>query len=128
MENEGVPEVKLEMSREINFDNLAIQTKITNFGMYRMSPLHQAIWQENVSTFKALIDELKRNDELNDALRTTDRDGRPPLVYALIRKNPQILKVLLDEKAPPSHQNEESEGETPLHYAVYHNFPEAVKM
>lgn len=105
---EGVPEVKVEVSKEINFDNLTTSTKIPNPGMYRMSPLHEAIWADDLDRVKSLVKSLKKEGELEELLKRCDRDERPPLVYAIIRKNKEIVQFLLDEKAPADHKNDDS--------------------
>jgi ankyrin repeat protein len=103
----GVKEIVVNVSQEAGFDTLDRSTNIPKTSMYRMSPLHELIWHENLEGVEEFIKENKESGDLSDALRATDRDGRSPLIYAVITKQIPMVKHLLEAGAPVNFRTNE---------------------
>lgn len=105
----GVTPLSVNVSQEIAFDNLANDTVIQNTNIYRMSPLHELIWLDN-SGGKEIENFIKKKQEsgdIGDVLRTYDRDGRSVLMYAIIKRQINTIKLLVEAKIPVNYTTED---------------------
>lgn len=123
----GVDDFPVNLGREICFDSLTKDTVIQMTSAYQMSELHEALWYDNNSEAKQVVAAAKEDKSLKKLLRSEDRDGRSPLIYAVIRRNIPMVKLLIDEGAPVNYQNPDN-GYTALVYACYYGFKEGVDM
>ena len=103
----GVAKLEVNVSQEISFDNFTANTNIPSTSAYRMSPLHELIWFGDDEGAENFIKENQDSGDIGDVLRTYDRDGRSVLMYAIIKRNLKIIKLLLEAKIPVNYTTEE---------------------
>lgn len=102
----GVTPIRINVTQEVGFDSFNKNTNIPRAAMYKMSPLHELLWFEDKEGTEKYLKETDAS-ELKQALRQVDKDGRSPLMYAIVSRQIPLVKLLLDAGAPVNYTTEE---------------------
>ena len=115
----GVADFPVNLGREICFDSLTKDTVIQMTSAYQMSELHEALWYDNNSEAKQVVAAAREDKTLKKLLLSEDRDGRSPLIYAVLRRNIPMVKLLIDEGAPVNYQHQDNVRPLPHPSSLY---------
>jgi len=118
-------ETLLELAVKCNYIELVQllldhQIKVNTKGYLKWTPLHWAVYNQNLLVVQLLV-------ENNTRINVKEKNGLTPLHIAAIKGNVDIIKYLIKQKAKINIKDEKNKI-TPLHISIYYNHFDVVKL
>eukprot|EP01094_Clydonella_sp_ATCC50884_P002923 TRINITY_DN12242_c0_g1_i1.p1 TRINITY_DN12242_c0_g1~~TRINITY_DN12242_c0_g1_i1.p1 ORF type:complete len:569 (+),score=179.37 TRINITY_DN12242_c0_g1_i1:85-1791(+) len=118
-----VPDLSFSVRDQTAFDELEASDEFDEHA----TELHEAVWDCDKEEVESILADAKKNKKLKKVLKRLDPDLRPPLVYAIVKKNTPITRMLIEAKADVNY-TDPNDAWSPLFYAIWHGFREGVDL